>query len=89
MSVNVVAVMLSMLGIYLFCGVLFAIQFVLVGTKRIDPHAVNGTWGFRLLIIPGATFLWPLLLKRLLSGVLELPQEKNPHRCAARKEAHS
>ena len=79
---NVVAVMLSLLGIYLLCGLLFAIPFVLVGAKQIDPHAANGTWGFRLLIIPGATFLWPLLLRRWTGGVHAAPIERNAHRCA-------
>ena len=75
---------LSFLAAYLACGFLFAIPFALVGVKRIDPHAAHGTWGFRLLIIPGTVFLWPLLAKRWLSGAHEPPEESNAHRCAAR-----
>jgi len=70
-------------GIYLLCGVAFAIPFVLVGVRKIDPHAAHGSWGFRLLIIPGTIFLWPLLAWRWLKCVHEPPEENNPHRCAA------
>jgi len=78
------AVFLIALGSYLACGLAFAIPFVLVGVKRIDPHAAHGSWGFRLLISPGAMALWPLLLKRWVSGVHEPPEECNAHRKAAR-----
>lgn len=76
-------------GIYLLCGLVLAIPFVLLGVARIDPNAAHGSWGFRALIIPGTMFLWPLLAKRWLGGRHEPPEETNPHRCAAGKEAHS
>ena len=72
------------LGIYLACGFMFAVPFVLVGVKKIDPHAAHGSWGFRLLIIPGTMAFWPLLLKRWLSGVHKPPEECTAHRVAAR-----
>lgn len=71
--------------VYLACGLMFAIAFALVGAKKIDPHAARGSWGFRLLIIPGAMALWPLLLKRWVSGAHEPPEECNAHRRAAMK----
>ena len=70
-------------GIYLLCGFVFAIPFVLAGTGKIDPHATHGSWGFRVLIIPGTVLLWPLLLRRWLRGVHEPPAENNAHRRAA------
>jgi hypothetical protein len=83
-------------GIYLVCGLVFAIPFVLLGVAKIDSHAAHGSWGFRVLIIPGTMFLWPLLALRWLKGIHEPPEENNPHRCAARtscssrrEEAHS
>ena len=69
-------------GIYLLCGLVFAIPFVLMGAGKIDPHAAHGSWGFRVLIIPGTMFLWPLLARRWLKGIHEPPEENNPHRCA-------
>jgi hypothetical protein len=53
-------------GLYLLIGLLFAAYFVTRGAGRLDPVAAQGTWGFRLLILPGATALWPVLLARLL-----------------------
>jgi hypothetical protein len=76
----IVATFLILLGTYLACGLLFAIPFALVGAKRIDPHAAHGSWGFRLLIVPGAMALWPLLLRRWADGVQEPPEECNAHR---------
>ncbi len=83
-------------GIYLLTGLTFAIPFVLVGVARIDPHAAHGSWGFRVLIIPGTLLLWPLLAQRWMKGIHEPPEENNPHRRAAhnacsrrREEAHA
>src|SRR2546427_7298921 len=88
--------LLITMGIYLLCGMAFAIPFVLVGVAKIDPHAAHGSWGFRVLIIPGTMFLWPLLARRWMKGIHEPPEENNPHRYSARnscssrpKEAHS
>ena len=83
----IAAVFLIGLGVYLGCGFAFAVPFALVGVKQIDPHAEHGSWGFRLLIMPGAMALWPLLLKRWLSGVKESPEEDNAHRHAARQSS--
>lgn len=74
--------LLVSLGLYAACGILFALPFVIVGVKRMDPHATHGSWGFRLLILPGAAAFWPLLLKRWLSGDHCPPEERNAHRRA-------
>ena len=81
----IVAVFLILLGAYLACGLVFAIPFALVGVKKIDPHAAHGSWGFRLLVIPGTMAFWPLLLRRWATGVKEPPEERNAHRRAAWK----
>lgn len=83
----IVAIFRIVLGVYLSCGLAFAIPFVVVGVKRIDPHALHGSWGFRLLIFPGAMALWPLLLRRWMSGVHAPPEEVTAHHCAARNGA--
>lgn len=77
------ALLLGFAG-YLLIGIAFAVPFILIGATKIDPHAAHGSWGFRLLIIPGTIFLWPLLAKRWFSGVEMPPEENNAHRCAAR-----
>ena len=78
------AALLILGGLYAACGFLFAIPFVLKGVKLIDPHAAHGSWGFRLLIVPGTLALWPLLLRRWLKGISEPPEERNAHRQAAK-----
>jgi hypothetical protein len=79
----IAAVLLSLFGLYLACGVIFALPFVVLGVGRIDPHAIHGSWGFRVLIWPGTVLLWPLLAKRLAQGAHEPPVEKTAHKCAA------
>jgi hypothetical protein len=72
----IAAAFLIVLGIYLGCGLIFAILFVLNGAGKVDPHAAHGPWGFRMLILPGAAALWPWLLCRWLAAIR--PSEKNP-----------
>jgi hypothetical protein len=74
---------LSALGAYLLCGALVAPVFVLFGAGRVDPHAKGGTWGFRVLILPGVVFLWPLMVRRWLAGTAHPPVERTAHRTAA------
>jgi len=81
----IAAVFLLLLGAYLACGLVFAIPFTLVGVKKIDPHAVHGSWGFRLLVIPGTMAFWPLLLRRWVTGTKEPPEECNAHRLNAKR----
>src|ERR1041385_4650643 len=79
-----IATVLILSTAYLALGFIFAIPFVLIGAKRIDPHAAHGSWGFRVLIFPGTVFLWPLLAKRWFSGTGEPPEQNDSHRRAAR-----
>ena len=76
--------LVNILGIYLSVGIVFAIAFVWKGGGKIDPSAQEGTIGFRLLILPGAAALWPILARRWLDGAGP-PEEHNPHRAAAQE----
>jgi hypothetical protein len=69
-------------GVYLLGG----FPFVLLGVNQIDPHASRSSWGFRILILPGAMFLWPLLARRWAGGIHQPPEEHNAHRRLARKD---
>lgn len=64
---------------YLLLGLLFAVPFVLFLAKRTDHSAKGSSWGFRIIVIPGVTLLWPVLLKRLLKRQTT-PVECNAHR---------
>ena len=74
------------LTLYALVGLVFGVAFVWRGAARIDPGAAAGTWGFRLLILPGAAALWPLLLRRWVRHQ-EPPGESNAHRDAAQRGA--
>ncbi|OYW78177.1 MAG: hypothetical protein B7Z37_00625 [Verrucomicrobia bacterium 12-59-8] len=76
----IAALFLSILGIYFAIGFLFALIFLIAGgPKKIDPGAVKGTTGFRILILPGCMMFWPLLLKRWAKSE-SLPTESSAHR---------
>ena len=64
---------------YLLVGLLVAAAFLWRGVSRIDPVAKGSGLGFRLLLIPGSIFLWPLLLLRWLGG-RTAPVEHTAHR---------
>ena len=87
MSLMVATWLARVFEFYLLFGVLFAVVFVWRGAAKIDPAAVEGTWGFRLLILPGAVALWPILALRWIRGTTEPPSESNAHRRAATESA--
>ncbi len=57
------------LAAYGLIGTIFAIAFVTLGIQRMDPVAEHAPIGFRLIVLPGAAALWPLLLLRWVRGV--------------------
>lgn len=60
------ALVLDALGVYVAVGLAVAALFVLKVAARMDPAARRGSWGFRLLILPGCAALWPVLLRKWL-----------------------
>jgi hypothetical protein len=78
-AVSVAQLIIVIVKGYLLCGLAFAIPFIIFGIHRVDPSAKNGTMAFRLMVLPGITLFWPLLLTRLLRGQ-EKPTECNAHR---------
>lgn len=61
MSVVIAQALLGAAAVYCAIGALFAPAFAWRGAGRLDPAAAGGSWGFRLLILPGSAALWPLL----------------------------
>ena len=61
-------------AVYLGIGAIFAIAFVSRWAGRVDPRAAHGTLGFRVLIVPGVTALWPMFAVRLMRGANEVPR---------------
>lgn len=63
-------------------GLIFASWFVAFGLYRVDANTSRAGLGFRLMILPGAAALWPLLLWRCLRGPRDGAPERNAHRRA-------
>ncbi len=53
---------------YLAAGLLFALAFAFGGAARIDRATQGAGVFFRLLILPGAALLWPLVLVMWIAG---------------------
>ncbi len=68
MVIIIVNIILMIVAIYLACGLVFAIPFVIKGAHTIDEGAQGGTWGFKIIIIPATTVFWPLLLKKWIAS---------------------
>jgi hypothetical protein len=81
-------ILLGLAGAYLAVGFVFSVPFAFLGAGKIDPDAQDATWGFRVMVIPGATLLWPLMAKRWMTGAPP-PEERTPHKCGIRESAIS
>jgi hypothetical protein len=83
-NVALAQALVDLAGIYFGVGLLFAIAFATFAAGRIDPAAAAGSLGFRILILPGAALLWPLLAPRCLAGRSIPPEERDAHTDLAR-----
>ena len=66
---NLVVSLLVALGVYLLVGLLFGIEFVFFGAKKVDPPAGETGFFFKLLILPGSMAFWPHLLRRWMRNL--------------------
>jgi hypothetical protein len=69
--------------VYLAAGVLFAVAFLPRGALTIDERLKASPIAVRVLLAPGMTLLWPIFLRRWITGT-PVPVEQNAHRRAAR-----
>lgn len=84
MNVLLAQALLALAGTYLAIGLGFAVAFVVRGVGRVDAAAADGSLGFRILLVPGATALWPLLARRWRHATGTPPEETDAHTAAAR-----
>lgn len=66
MSLAAACFLVNLAGTYFGLGFLFALVFLTWGVERIDPAARKMPLLARLVIMPGVTALWPILLVRAL-----------------------
>ena len=64
MTITILNIVLMAVAVYLFCGLVFSIPFVMKGANKIDEGTHGATWGFRVIILPASIVFWPLLLKK-------------------------
>lgn len=63
----IIQLIILIVGLYLLCGILFAIPFITKGVTVIDEGAAGTNFSFRLIILPGTIVLWPLLLSKWIN----------------------
>ena len=85
MSETLASALVILAESYAAVGLVFAIAMISGGLRRIDPLGGHGSWGFKLLVIPGLLAFWPLMLRRWAAGRGAPPTERNAHRDATRQ----
>jgi hypothetical protein len=55
---------LAAIASYLAVGLFFGVLFVARGAGRVDPVAAATPWRVRVLWLPGAAALWPIMLMK-------------------------
>jgi hypothetical protein len=66
-TVDMARWLVGCLGVYLAIGLAFALAFVALGIQRVDPAARGMPLTARVLLVPGAAALWPLLLLKWIN----------------------
>lgn len=64
----IAAILLAAAVFYAAAGIVLALAFVTWGITRIPPQPAFVTWGARLVLLPGAAALWPIVLRRWLKA---------------------
>jgi hypothetical protein len=62
-------VALAIVETYFLCGFVGAVLFLLFGVTRALGYSARVSIGARLVLLPGAILLWPVVLVRWLSAV--------------------
>jgi len=59
-------VLLGAAALYAIAGIVIALAFVTAGLAAVLPAGTPVTIGARILFVPGAAALWPVVLRRWL-----------------------
>lgn len=63
----IIQIIVSLLGFYFGIGFLFGIYFFFKGAFQLDELIEDSKWTVRLLLVPGAMGLWPILLLKIIN----------------------
>lgn len=66
MTIELAAAIWSIIGLYLAAGFIFALAFVFFFIGGLDPAAKGMALRIRLMLAPGVTLLWPLMLLKTI-----------------------
>lgn len=77
-------ILFRVLQYYVGIGLLVSPIAIFLGGARIDRALPASSLGFRILILPGAAMLWPIVLVRCLRGGGTPRIERNAHRIGSR-----
>ncbi len=65
MTEQLFSILVQLAGAYLLAGMVVALLFFSRWMKVIDPSAVAGSRGFRILVAPGVVMLWPVIVMKV------------------------
>ncbi len=65
---GVAMVLIAGIAVYAAAGIVTGLAFVLFGVLRVPPEPASVTTGARILLLPGAAALWPIVLGRGLKA---------------------
>ena len=68
-----IQIFVGFLGGYVALGILFSIYFFIKGASQMDELIAQSKWKVRILLIPGAIGLWPVLLRKLIHKIRSKP----------------
>ena len=84
MGLEVAWILVRLSELYVAIGALVSPLAIFLAGARIDRALPASTLAFRVLILPGAVMLWPLVLVRCLRGGGVPRIERNAHRLRSR-----
>lgn len=80
-------ILLAIVFLYAAVGLAVGLRFATVLAVQSDQRAAVGTFFFRLLLIPGAALLWPVVVR--LGGTSYPKTLAHPCEAPAEAETHS
>ena len=76
MPLDIPAVLIALTQAYLVLGLCVAVSFLVLGIEAIDS-AAEGSYVFRVLLLPGLVVLWPLVILRWAQVLQPLEPRSN------------